>query len=137
VMPWPRIEGELVTKSAPTGKSVFSVKPQISSCPPRANQWHFSARLTQTRGGSRSSRTRVGMRWTRQRRRETASQGGSPVSEQPARRRTAPKPGEACWRRRVAAYGEVVWFWHPLLMSSLRRCVGPTGLSQVLIRRRR
>jgi hypothetical protein len=25
------------------------------------------------------------------------------------------------WRRRVAAYGEVVWSWHPLLMSSRRR----------------
>jgi hypothetical protein len=37
----------------------------------------------------------------------------------------------------VAAYGEVVWSWHPLLMLSLRRCVGPTGLRQVLIRWRR
>jgi len=27
-----------------------------------------------------------------------------------------------------AAYGEVVWFWHPWLMSSQRRRVGPTGL---------
>jgi len=27
-----------------------------------------------------------------------------------------------------AAYGEVVWFWHPWLMSSRRRRVGPTGL---------
>ena|ERR1700730_15759559 len=35
------------------------------------------------------------------------------------------------------AYGEVVWSWHPLLMSSLRRCVGPTGLRQISIRRRR
>jgi hypothetical protein len=25
------------------------------------------------------------------------------------------------------AYGEVVWFWHPLLVSSRRRRVGPTG----------
>jgi hypothetical protein len=31
----------------------------------------------------------------------------------------------------IAAYGEVVWSWHPLLMSSLRRCVGPTGLGQI------
>jgi hypothetical protein len=30
----------------------------------------------------------------------------------------------------VAAYGEVVWSWHPLLMSSRRRRVGPTGLKQ-------
>src|ERR1700682_4013365 len=25
------------------------------------------------------------------------------------------------------AYGEVVWFWHPLLVSNRRRRVGPTG----------
>ena len=31
----------------------------------RANQWLESARLTRTRGGSRSSRTCGGMRWTR------------------------------------------------------------------------
>jgi hypothetical protein len=37
----------------------------------------------------------------------------------------------------VAAYGEVVWSWHPLLMLSPRRRVGPTGLGQVLIRRGR
>jgi len=35
------------------------------------------------------------------------------------------------------AYGEVVWSWHPLLVSSRRRRVGPTGLGQTLIRRRR
>jgi hypothetical protein len=27
----------------------------------------------------------------------------------------------------VAAYGEAMWFWHPLLVSSWRRRVGPTG----------
>jgi hypothetical protein len=32
----------------------------------------------------------------------------------------------------VAAYGEVVWSWHPLLMLSRRRCVGPTGLRQTI-----
>jgi hypothetical protein len=32
----------------------------------------------------------------------------------------------------VAAYGEVVWSWHPLLMSSWRRRVGPTGPRQTL-----
>src|SRR6266852_2554996 len=52
-----------------TGKS-----PKV--CPPlrakifrltrRANQWFESARLTRTRGGSRSSRTCGGMRWTRE-----------------------------------------------------------------------
>jgi hypothetical protein len=37
-----------------------------------------------------------------------------------ARRRTAPKPGEASWRSRVDAYGKTVWFRHPLLVSSCR-----------------
>ena len=27
-------------------------------------------------------------------------------------------PGEALGRRREAAYGKTVWFWHPLLVSS-------------------
>src|ERR1700737_4492288 len=27
----------------------------------------------------------------------------------------------------VVAYGKSVWFWHPLLVSSWRRRVGPTG----------
>ena len=36
-------------------------------------------------------------------------------------------PGEATRRRREAAYDEGVWSWHPLLMSSERRGVGPTG----------
>src|SRR4030088_738535 len=28
------------------------------------------------------------------------------------------------------AYGKTVWFWHPLLVLSRRRRVGPTGLRQ-------
>jgi hypothetical protein len=60
------------------------------------------------------------MRWTRQRRRAEVSQGGFAVSEQQRAGRTAPKPGEASWRRRVAAYGKTVWSWHPLLVSSCR-----------------
>src|SRR6267143_3808216 len=39
-------------------------------------------------------------------------------------------PGEAFWRNRVAAYGKSVWFWHPLLVSSWRRRVDPTGFRQ-------
>jgi hypothetical protein len=31
---------------------------------------------------------------------------------------------------RVAAYGKSVWFWHPLLVSSWRRRVDPTGFRQ-------
>jgi hypothetical protein len=72
------------------------------------------------------------MRWTRQRRRALESQGGlRSVSDQAARRRTAPKPGEAFWRRRVAAYGKTVWSWHPLLVSNRGRHVDPTGCRHV------
>jgi hypothetical protein len=36
-----------------------------------------------------------------------------------------------------AAYGEVVWFWHPLLMLSLRRCCEPNRADKTPIRSRR
>jgi hypothetical protein len=98
----------------------------------RANQRYRSRRPARERGVSRSSRTRVGMRWTRQRRaRQVCSQGGIAVSEQrragrtallpnsPKLRRKGTRPGEACWRRRVA-YGKTVWSRHPLLVSSCR-----------------
>ena len=32
----------------------------------------------------------------------------------------------------AVAYGKTVWFWHPLLVSSRRRRVGPTGLRQTV-----
>jgi len=35
------------------------------------------------------------------------------------------------------ADGKAVWFWHPLLVSSSRRHVGPTGSGKTLIRGRR
>jgi hypothetical protein len=78
------------------------------------------------RGGSRSSRTRSGMRWTRQRRRAKALQGGFPVSEQPASRRTA-------LMRTAKSCGPDA----PTLASRLRRQVGPTGFDAPLIRKRR
>jgi hypothetical protein len=116
----------------PSGKSALSAR-AISS--PR-------------RGGSRSSRTRDGMRWTRQRRaRKACSQGGLSVSEQRRAGRTAllppslklrrkgTRPGEAFWRGRVA-YGKTVWSWHPLLVSSRRRfSQARPGLAKPLIRR--
>lgn len=37
----------------------------------------------------------------------------------------------------VVADGEAVWFWHPLLVSSRRRLVNPTGSDKTLIRQRR
>jgi hypothetical protein len=63
------------------------------------------------------------MRWTRQRRARMGSQGGffEPVSGATARRTND-----------ASAYGEVVWSWHPLLMPSPRRRVGPTGPRQAI-----
>ena len=77
------------------------------------------------------------MRWTQRRRARSWSQGGfsrerSHVCADDRRfkafafklcRHLAGRSGGE-----GAAYGEVVWFWHPLLMSSQRRRVGPTGL---------
>jgi hypothetical protein len=51
----------------------------------------------------------------------TRLQGGVPVSNRHHARRTTPKPGDAFWRRRVAAYGKTVWSWHPLLVLNRRR----------------
>ena len=101
----------------PTGKSVFATK----TCPAlpqkifrfrrRANQvYELAPSFPGKRGVSRSSRTRGGMRWTRQRRREAATQGRVIlVSGQPARGRTA-----------LVAYGKTVWSRHPLLVPSCR-----------------
>jgi hypothetical protein len=35
------------------------------------------------------------------------------------------------WRE-VAAYGKAVWSWHPLLVSSRRRHIAPTGCGYVV-----
>ena len=81
----------------PTGKSVAATK----TCPAlsqkifrfrrRANQFYqLAPSFPGKRGASRSSRTRDGMRWTRQRWRANGVAGQAlPVSEEPARRRTA------------------------------------------------
>jgi hypothetical protein len=74
------------------------------------------------RGGSRSSRTRGGMRWTRQRRACDGIAGRIALRERyPAR-----KTNGAC------AYGEGVWSWHPLLVSSRRRCCESNRVRQNL-----
>ena len=89
------------------------------------------------RGVSRSSRTRGWMRWTQRRRARSWSQGGFSRERSNVAQTTGasgPSPGfrsahrRSAFGREVAAYGEVVWFWHPWLMSSQRRGVGPTGL---------
>jgi hypothetical protein len=127
----------------PTGKSKNPVQPfreKYSAFRFGRNRNRADSIPSHTRGVSRSSRTRDGTRWTRQRRARNGIAGRVyPVSDQPARGRTAlqrlrqtsaggtwPVEGLA----KVAADGEVVWSWHPLLMSSWRRCVGPTGLRQ-------
>jgi len=66
------------------------------------------------------------MRWTRQRRARTQSQGGFPVSDRTARRRTM-------LMRTVKSCGPDA----STPASSLRWHVGPTGLRQALIRGRR
>jgi hypothetical protein len=103
-----------------------------------STSWRVQSR---TRGVSRSSRTRDGMRWTRQRRARDGIAGQASACERSTGGRTngastpSPKLRRAAHGRserlaEVAAYGEVVWSWHPLLMSSWRRCVSPTGLRQ-------
>ena len=76
----------------------------------RANQFYqLAPSFPCKRGVSRSSRTREGMRWTRQRRRASAFTGRSPVSELRRAGRTA-----------LVAYGKTVWSRHPLLVPSCR-----------------
>jgi hypothetical protein len=83
-----------------------SLSPQISG--------YFRASRLDKRGVSRSSRTRGGMWWTRQRQaREVVRRAGSPVSEHGAQDVGA------------EAYGKTVWSWHPLLVSSWRRLTEP------------
>jgi hypothetical protein len=88
---------------------VYPLVQKYFASPRRANQRHNSARLTQTRGGSRSSRTRVEMRWTRQRRREAAIAGrvsrerstGAQTNGAKARRSLLAKTGCCVRRSRV------------------------------------
>src|SRR5258708_7898822 len=81
------------TKTCPTGKSANSCPALIEKIfrlTRRANHLYKSARLARKRGGSRSSRTWGGMRWTRQRQRAIVVAGRSFgfVSDRLARRRT-------------------------------------------------
>ena len=77
------------------------------------------------------------MRWTQRRRARSWLQGGfsrerSNVCADDRRfkafARTSVGISPVGGAGEGAAYGEVVWFWHPWLMSSQRRWVGPTGL---------
>ncbi|SIO15977.1 hypothetical protein SAMN05443247_02445 [Bradyrhizobium erythrophlei] len=109
----------------PTGKSVIFCQGRLKKIfrlLRRANQrYQLAPSFPGKRGVSRSSRTREGMRWTRQRRRATVSQGEFLVSDQPARRTNG-----------ADAYGKTVWSWHPLLVSSWRRQCRPNRARQSL-----
>ena len=112
-----------LTHQADLGCPVLSEKRFRLTC--RANQWLDSARLTHEGADRESSRTRVGMRWTRQRRRAIGFAGKfeRALSDRPMCGRTALQPIFArtlpAARRPVerlaemVADGEVVWFWRP------------------------
>ena len=117
----------------PTGKSVAATK----TCPAlsakifrfrrRANQFYqLAPSFPGKRGVSRSSRTRDGMRWTRQRWRAGLFAGRSSVSEQQRAGRTA-----------LVAYGKTVWSRHPLLVPSSRWRSRPNRVDQPQSGRRR
>src|SRR6187200_972293 len=72
-------------------KSCQALEAKIFRLTCRANHSYRFARLTR-QGALRTSRTRGGMRWTRQRRARKGSRGGlNSVSDYPARGRTALK----------------------------------------------
>ena len=135
-------------RNDPTGKSLRVFNPGLSS-PSRKNfplnmsgKSPLQARpVPPDKGADReSSRTRGGMRWTRQRRARKGSQGGFPVSDRPARgrtalptilartRRTARGPaGSLAW---TGADGEVVWSRRPDAgVKSCGRCIRPDRVS--------
>ena len=74
-----------------------------------------------TEGRWPSSLTRDGMRWTRQRRaRKWNCRAGFGLSQTRER-------SNGALTNDAEADGKAVWSWHPLLMPSWRRHVGPTG----------
>jgi hypothetical protein len=93
------------------------------------NHFYIRCHPVPQRGGSRSSRTRGGMRWTRQRprvRRDRRAGFIKSVSDHRARRRTALlRTAKSCGPDASTP------------ASSLRRLVGPTGIRQSSIRKRR
>jgi hypothetical protein len=110
----------------PTGavcEFLSSPRAKNISLPFFRNMWFASRIRFWLRGALRGRHERWdGMRWTRQRRAR--------------RQRRASEPRERVSRARktngVEAYGKSVWSWHPLLVSSRRRPVGPTGCAQVV-----
>jgi hypothetical protein len=90
---------------------------------PDPNQLYIPCRLVPSRGVSRSSRTRGGMRWTRQRQ---ATPGDGRAG------RKARELTNGTRTNGANADGKAVWFWHPLLVLNPWRRVSPTGLGQTL-----
>jgi len=85
-------------------------------------------RPTHERGGRTSSRTRVGMRWTRAASARRQSQGGS--NRERCALRTTNDAG---------AYGKTVWSWLSLLQSSFREGASaqPGAMRRQFAKRRR
>jgi hypothetical protein len=157
---WPRDYGDSAQIAAAASQTSMNskslrifrnrVKPRIKNIPlPPLAKSPLSLRpSTPARGAYRDRHGRgVGCGGRSGVGRDRGRRAGSPVSDPTSRRRPAFQglrlffssdgispigvAGEG------AAYGEVVWFWHPLLMSSQRRRVGLTGLRQISIRWRR
>src|SRR5216684_1719133 len=105
-----------------TGVSSPLCKNISVSVPPKSHLELFASRPTQ-RGVSRSSRTRDGMRWTRQRfaREGIAGRVERLVSDH-----------RVCGREMLPRTAKSCGPDAPTLVSSSRSCVGPTGLRQNL-----
>jgi hypothetical protein len=106
----------------PTGKSANYVSSpflkNISLVPSGKSPPLVSAIPSRERGVGHRHERWDGMRWARQRRARDVSQGGLRlVSDNGAQTID------------VAAYGEAVWSWHPLLVSSRRRFCEPDRVS--------
>jgi len=93
---------------------VQSPSPKIFRLTRRANQWHHLPRLVPQRGGSRSSRTRGGMRWTRWCRKPSDTLTAF------AEASAGSRPGEASWRRRELRTAKSCGPDAPTLASSWR-----------------
>src|ERR1700687_5515321 len=88
---------------------------------PDPNQMHIHCRPVPTIGAFRDRHERgAGCGGRESVRRAMAIAGRDEPRERSA----------ACKMIGALAYGEAVWFWHPLLVSNSRRLVGPTGRRQ-------
>ena len=122
--------GEQARQIDPTGKSAKSCqapRTKIFLFSNNPNQWQIIAIPSLERGVGPSSRTlgRVAV-------------DAAALRAQGDRRAVIRERFTARKTSDIAAYGKTVWSWHPLLVSSWRRCCEPNRVSPLpLIRRRR